>query len=72
MRALSADGPAEHDPVTIDGPVPDAAMAAMASLPAVRADRVAQALARIESGAVLTAEELADKVVGRLVCDRLR
>jgi hypothetical protein len=52
--------------------VPEEALDCMAQLPRVRADRVAQALERMASGAALTSEELADKVVGRLVCDRLR
>jgi hypothetical protein len=71
MQALQAPQPVS-EPVTGDATVPDAAVDRMARMPAVRADRVAQARAFLDSGDELTSEELADKVVGRLVCDRLR
>ena len=38
----------------------------------VRHERLAEARARIEHGDDLPAGELADRIVGRLVCDRLR
>jgi hypothetical protein len=38
----------------------------------VRPDRLDQARARLEHGIELAADELADRIVGRLVCDRLR
>jgi hypothetical protein len=38
----------------------------------VRFERLDQARARLEHGSALSADELADRIVGRLVCDRLR
>jgi hypothetical protein len=38
----------------------------------VRWDRLEGARARLEHGDELSADELADRIVGRLVCDRLR
>jgi hypothetical protein len=42
------------------------------SVPAVRSDRVERARERLESGDQPTAQELADRILGRFVCDRLR
>ncbi len=42
------------------------------SSPSVRADRLAEARLRLETGEVPTADALANRMVGRLVCDRLR
>lgn len=42
------------------------------SAPAVRVDRLAQARLRLETGEAPTADDLANRMVGRLVCDRLR
>jgi hypothetical protein len=71
MQALRA-APPVVDGALGDAIVPEAAHREIAKLPAVRADRVAQARAFLASGDELTSEELAEKVVGRLVCDRLR
>lgn len=38
----------------------------------VRPDRLVEARARLELGLDLSPDELADRIVGRLVCDRLR
>ena len=40
--------------------------------PSVRADRLAEARHRLEVGDQPTADDLANRMVGRLVCDRLR
>ncbi len=40
--------------------------------PAIRDDRLAEARQRLESGDQPSAEDLAQRMVGRLVCDRLR
>jgi hypothetical protein len=40
--------------------------------PQLRTDRLALARERLEQGHRCTADELADYIVGRLVCDRLR
>jgi hypothetical protein len=71
MQALCSERPTP-EPMQSDATVPEEAFDCMAQLPTVRADRVAQARERMASGTVLTSEELAEKVVGRLVCDRLR
>ncbi|MCX7619680.1 MAG: hypothetical protein N2037_02410 [Acidimicrobiales bacterium] len=44
----------------------------LAAEPAVRADRLAQARHRLSAGEHPDAQTLATKMVGRLVCDRLR
>jgi hypothetical protein len=44
----------------------------LSSAPVIRLDRVAAARARLAQGATPTAEDVAGKLVGRLVCDRLR
>ncbi|MBI2704234.1 MAG: hypothetical protein HYX32_02925 [Actinobacteria bacterium] len=40
--------------------------------PAVRPERLAEARLRLATGEVPTADDLASRMVGRLVCDRLR
>lgn len=40
--------------------------------PSVRADRLEEARLRLATGEVPTADDLANRMVGRLVCDRLR
>ena len=40
--------------------------------PAIRDDRMAEARQRLEAGEQPSAEDLAQRMVGRLVCDRLR
>lgn len=44
----------------------------LAETPDVRSDRVEVARDHIEHGDVCSADELADHIIGRLVCDRLR
>ena len=44
----------------------------LSHMPDVRVDRVAEARRRLESGDTPSAQELADRMLGRLVCDRLR
>ena len=44
----------------------------LARLPATRPERVDAARRRLESGEQPSADEVADRLVGRLVCDRLR
>ncbi len=43
-----------------------------AELPRVRVERVAAVRARMEAGRSPSSDDLARKMVGRLVCDRLR
>ncbi len=47
-------------------------LAHLAELPTVRADRVAAGRARLVDGHAPSSDDLARKLVGRLVCDRLR
>jgi hypothetical protein len=54
------------------GSLPDGLLAQLESTIDVRPDRLDRARARLEHGDELTADELADRIVGRLVCDRLR
>ncbi len=57
-------------PAAVD--IPAAVSRRLASVPPVRPDRVAAARARLAGGDAPTADEVAGKLVGRLVCDRLR
>ena len=76
LAALETDEPRSHESHEVVAHAID-------SLPAglleqlertidVRPDRLDQARARLEHGIDLPADELADRIVGRLVCDRLR
>ena len=62
----------------VGGPVPAAAawpdglVARPSRSPSIRDDRVEEARRQLETGAAPTAEALAQRMVGRLVCDRLR
>jgi hypothetical protein len=59
----SAEGPAD---------VPADVLATLWSAPAVRPERLAEARGRLAGGPPPSAQALADRIVGRLVCDRLR
>lgn len=52
--------------------VPTEAFARMQAVPALRPDRLEEARRRLECGETPTAEDLAERMIGRLVCDRLR
>ena len=52
--------------------LPDGLLAELEDAPVVRPDRCAEARDRIVHGEELSDDELADRIVGRLVCDRLR
>lgn len=54
------------------GHVPDGLVERLAGAPAVRDDRLAEACERLETGEGPSADDLAGRMVGRLVCDRLR
>lgn len=54
------------------GELPSGLVERIQSTPSVRADRLAEARLRLELGEVPTADDLANRMVGRLVCDRLR
>jgi hypothetical protein len=63
-------GVAEGDVLTEQ--LPRGLVERLESTPAVRADRLAEARLRLQAGEVPTADDLANRMVGRLVCDRLR
>jgi hypothetical protein len=54
------------------GDCPEGLVEALSGSPAIRDDRLAEARRRLETGEQPSAEDLAQRLVGRLVCDRLR
>lgn len=52
--------------------VPDGVLEAIQALPAVRTDRLDDARSLVDAGSYPDADLLAQKMVGRIVCDRLR
>jgi hypothetical protein len=61
------DGRAETD-----GVVPEGLVELLSDLPALRLQAVADARMRLAGGVQPTADDLADRLVGRMVCDRIR
>jgi hypothetical protein len=83
LVALTVDRAADPAGATRAGAPQSAVSAALSALPAglladleraidVRVDRLDAARARLLHVDDLSADELADRIVGRLVCDRLR
>jgi hypothetical protein len=63
------------DPSATDGTsaaVPDGLVERLVGAPALRDDRLASARRRLARGDQPSADDLAGRMVGRLVCDRLR
>lgn len=56
--------------VTVE--LPDGLIERIQQTPGVRLDRLAEARERMAAGDQPTADDLANRMVGRLVCDRLR
>jgi hypothetical protein len=52
--------------------VPSEVFLRMREAPALRRDRLEEARLRLARGDTPTAEDLAERMIGRLVCDRLR
>jgi len=67
--ASSADEPGSRDRTDA---CPDGLIERLTGSPAIRADRLAEARKRLEEGDHPSADDLARRMVGRLVCDRLR
>jgi hypothetical protein len=67
-----APAPVAADPERRIEDVPTAVFEVLAESPPVRVDRLEQARQRLEAGEQPTADDLARRMVGRLVCDRLR
>ncbi len=79
LRALEADegdgGAAVATVAAPDAPVeslPAGLVERLTGSSAIRTDRLEEARRRLESGEQPSAEALAQRMVGRLVCDRLR
>lgn len=74
LEALTA----EPDDAVIEGPdaspagMPEGLVQQLVDGPAIRSDRLEEAKRRLETGEQPSAEDLAQRMVGRLVCDRLR
>lgn len=51
---------------------PEGLVEQLVGSPAIRDDRLAEVRLRLEAGEQPSAEDLAQRMVGRLVCDRLR
>ena len=52
--------------------LPDGLLQELETPPAVRPERVQEVRDRLDHGDELSSDELANRIVGRLVCDRLR
>lgn len=63
---------AAHGHGSGEGDLPVGLVELLAEAPAVRLDRVVDARMRMESEEQPSADDLARRVVGRIVCDRLR
>jgi hypothetical protein len=68
----TSEAPARRLAADVIGSLPAGLLEALERTVDVRWDRLEGARARLEHGDELTADELADRIVGRLVCDRLR
>ena len=68
--ASSASGPLAAAPAPDE--VPIGLVAHLVESPPIRDDRLEEARRRLETGEQPSAEALAQRMVGRLVCDRLR
>jgi hypothetical protein len=64
--------PSPPDPSRDPSGLPDGLVELLSGSPAIRDDRVEEARHHLETDAPPTAEALAQRMVGRLVCDRLR
>lgn len=53
------------------GELPDGLLDGLETGPSLRPDRLAEARGRLATGVAPTDDELANRIVGRLVCDRL-
>ena len=73
LRALTEQPTSgDRQPKPAVGELPAGLVERLAGASAVRDDRLAEARERLETGEQPTADDLAGRMVGRLVCDRLR
>ncbi len=72
----SADQPESAQPAPgagrSDEACPDGLVEALVGASSIRDDRLAEVRRRLETGVQPSPEDLAQRMVGRLVCDRLR
>ena len=52
--------------------MPDELVEVLAALPTIRRERTDDVRTRLADGTLPSADELAEKLIGRLICDRLR
>lgn len=71
LRAGAIGGSGAGDPIVVSE-VPPAVHEALASAPELRLERLEEVRRRLDGGQQPTDEELAGRMVGRIVCDRLR
>jgi len=78
LQAIRSANPASAAPVLSEpvtpppGGVPPEVVALLAGLPALRSERLDEVRERLASGDLPSDADLAERMVGRLVCDRLR
>jgi hypothetical protein len=72
IEALSNEVPGEVEAADRTEELPDGLVEQITGSPSIRDGRIEEARRRLESGEKPTAEALAQRMVGRLVCDRLR
>jgi hypothetical protein len=78
LAALRAAGVPDPAPAGVvadragDGELPDGLLERISALPSVRLDRLDEAKTLLDAGSYPDADLLAQKILGRIVCDRLR
>lgn len=72
LRAPAGVEPPSGSRVVIVEEVPTEALRRLAGTPLLRRERLEQARRRLFAADRPSAEDIADRLVGRLVCDRLR
>ena len=72
LEALNGDDPRPLASPRDPSGLPAGLLESLMGAPAIRRDRVEEARHHLETDASPSAEALAQRMVGRLVCDRLR
>lgn len=78
LEALATGGAGERSAVAALGGVrdltslPAGLLDALSAAPLLREERLVAARRRLDAGAIPSGEDLAGRMVGRIVCDRLR
>ena len=76
LAALQHPSPERERPASITrddmlDELPEGLLQDLEDAPSVRTDRLEEARDRLETGLAPSSDELANRIVGRLVCDRL-